>query len=991
MYNLQHYRSKELPISLHNKEIDAILSDKKRLLTEIYFDLQRYYEKKYGHDTLVLMEIGSFFEVYEVNNDHEQIGKAKEISELLNIQLTRKNKSILENSVQNPLLAGVPSVSLERYLNRIIQSKRYTVVIVRQKGEPPHVKRYIANIISPGTNFDYLQEPNENNVTSLIIDQNNGIYSVGYSAIDVSTGKTMVNEIHSTSEDKTFALDEVFTLLQSYQTSEVLLTFASEKIDKEWVLNYLEIPGNYHYSFNKCRLKIAYQNELFARIYLINSFLSPIEYLDLERYAYASESLALLCDFIIEHDPALVEKMYRPKFLTADRFVYLGNNPLEQLGIISRNSSDHTLLSLIDHTSTAIGKRVLKERLLNPVCDLKLLQERFDLSEKLLENYQSFENLLKQIYDLERILRRIKLRKLHPFELSYLFTSLESVLAILQEEQREGIEVEKSMIEACADFIHYLSTTFDLDLCAKVSKNQIHENFFFEGIYPAIDALVHEQKMQLYKVETIARHINSLFGEKSEYASVSYLESEGYFITLTKNRFSLIKEELEKSFITIGDRHYFFKDFTIKTLKNSVKITSELFEEISSSYIANQVKMIALVKKRYDESLQEIENRYALLLEQLITHIGVMDVAISNAKCARLYRYERPEILEKSDTPFFEAIGLRHPIIESREENGIYIPNDIYLGKRRSDMESEQITLAATGGEEVRGVLLYGINSSGKSSLMKGVGIAVIMAQAGFFVPAKRLRFTMYDKLFTRIVSRDNLYKGLSTFAVEMLELKNIFNRANRHSLILGDEICHGTETESALAIVGSAVMRLHAMGAFFIFATHLHQLTKLKEIQSLDTIACLHLGVQYDEANDRLLYNRKLETGSGSSLYGLEFAKSLHMDPTFIKQAYDLRKNLSGDFSELEMLKKRKRSKYNKSMFLTKCALCNKPVEDVHHIRAQAFADGEGNIDHFHQNHRFNLIPLCKEHHRKVHDGKIFISGFVMSDEGLKLHYTEQ
>ncbi len=938
------------------------------------------------------MEIGSFFEVYEVNNDKEQIGKAKEISELLNIQLTRKNKSIIENSVKNPLLAGVPSVSVERYLNRIIQSKRYTVVLVKQKGEPPNVKRYVSNIISPGTNFDYVSEPNENNVASLIIDENNGLYSLGYSAIDVSTGKTMVNEIHSTSEDKTFALDEVFTLLQSYHTSEVLLTFASEKIDKEWVLSYLEIIGNYHYSYNKCRLKIAYQNELFAKVFMIKSFLSPIEYLDLERYAFASESLAILCDFIIEHDPSLLEKMYRPKFLTADRFVYLGNNALEQLGIISRNSGDKTLLSLIDQTSTAIGKRVIKERLLNPICDLKILEERFALSEKLLPNFRQFENLLKQIYDLERILRRIKLKKLHPFELGYLFTSLESVREILKVESEESISVDKTLSEETMDFLHHLVHTFDLDLCAKVSKNQIGENFFHEGIYPAIDTLVHEQKMQLYKIETIAKHINKLFeGQNGEYATVSYLESEGYFITMTKNRYTMIEESLQNSFITIEESHYFFKDFSIKKLKNSVKITSELFEEISSSYIANQVKMIALVKKRYDESLEEIERRYALFLEQIIMHIGTLDVAISNAKCATLYRYTKPELLEKCDEPFFEAVGLRHPIIESREENGIYVPNDIYLGKKQPDIEAEHITLEASSDDEVRGILLYGINSSGKSSLMKGVGIAVILAQAGFFVPATQLRFTMYDKLFTRIVSKDNLYKGLSTFAIEMLELKNIFNRANKYSLILGDEICHGTETESALAIVASAVMKLHDLKAFYIFATHLHQLISLKEIQELSAIVFLHLGVQYDELNDKLQYNRKLEIGSGSSLYGLEFAKSLHLDHDFIKQAYDLRKKMSGEYSELELLKKQKRSKYNKSMFLTKCALCSKSVEDVHHIKAQMFADDGGNIDHFHQNHRFNLIPLCKEHHKKVHEGKIMISGFVMSEEGLKLHYDEK
>ena len=138
-----------------SSEIDKLLDQKNRLLTEIYFDLQRHFEEKYGDDTVVFMEIGTFFEVYEINNDEEQIGKAKEIAELLNIQLTKKNKSIIENSAKNPLLAGVPAVSFERYLNRLIQEQKYTVVVVRQRGKPPKITRYISQIISPGTNFDY--------------------------------------------------------------------------------------------------------------------------------------------------------------------------------------------------------------------------------------------------------------------------------------------------------------------------------------------------------------------------------------------------------------------------------------------------------------------------------------------------------------------------------------------------------------------------------------------------------------------------------------------------------------------------------------------------------------------------------------------------------------------------------------------------------------------------------------------------------------------
>lgn len=975
------------------ENIAQMLNSKEKLLTEVYFDLQLFFEAKYGKNTIIFMEIGSFFETYEVNNETHQIGKAKEVSELLNIQLTRKNKSILDNSLQNPLLAGIPSVSLERYLSRLVQSKKYTIVLVRQKGEPPHVKRYISNIISPGTNFDYLIESGENYLVSLLIDCNHSIYSVGYAAIDVTTGKTLINELHGTREDKTYALDEIFNLLQTYKTSEIVLTFNSESIDKEWVYNYLEITAALSHSLNKSRLKNTYQNELFARIYSIRSLLSPIEYLDIERYPYASESLAILCDFIIEHDANIIEKMSRPILLGNNRYLYIGNNALEQLGIISKNPAEMTLLSLVDHTSTSIGKRLLKERLLNPICDIKTLNERFDLSEQLMGDYKKFEIALKQVYDLERILRRIALKKLHPLELDYLSTSLQAILGIFKEAEFKKIPTPHSLYDESEMLLQMLQNTFLLDVCAKFRKDQISENIFNKGIYPHIDKMERQKAERFSALETIACTIESFFEDANRSTiSIEWLESEGHYISLSKNRFALIEEKMMQSFITIEGQHYFFKDFTVKHLKNSVKISASLIEEISQEIVLNNMQMLSLVKGHFDEILEKIETHYALVLEHLIAFIGTLDVALSNAKCAVLLNYSRPELLPMQEKErFCEVIGLRHPLIESREENGIYIPNDIFLGKASSSITHDHITLEGAKSSLLQGILLYGINSSGKSSLMKSLGIAVIMAQAGFFVPCAGMRFHLFDKLFTRIVSHDNLYKGLSTFTVEMLELKNIFNRATPYSLVLGDEISHGTETESALAIVASAIKKMDSIGALFVFATHLHQLGKLELISSLEHIISLHLGVSYDEHNDKLLYNRKLELGSGSSLYGLEFAKSLHMDKDFIKMAYDIRNSLAGEQGEIELLKQKKRSKYNKNLYLTKCTLCDESMEDVHHITAQEHANAHGHIEHFHQNHRYNLIPLCAKHHKMVHDGKIIINGFLMSDEGLKLHYEEK
>ena len=968
------------------EQVSKILNQKGKLLTEIYFELQEYFESKYGNNTIIFIEIGSFFEIYEVNNDELKIGKAKEIATLLNIQLTRKNKAIAENSIKNPLLAGVPTVSIERYISKLIDTKKYTIVMVKQKGTPPKITRYISNIISPGTNFEYQTEATENNIVSVIIDENGGIYSVGYSAIDVTTGKTIVNEMHSSRDDKTYALDELFNLLQTYNTAEIIITLDNKSIDREWISNYLELH-QYHISFNSNRCKIDYQNELFKRVYQINSFLSPIEYMDLERHPYTTESLAILIDFIIEHDEAIIEKMNRPIFLSGSKYLYLGNNALEQLGVISKDTKELTLLKLIDKTSTAFGKRLLKERLLAPIVDREILEARYDLSSKLMKNSQRYETHLKNIYDLERILRRIKLQKLHPIELTYMNMSLYAISNLLKDLSKDKIDFDAKLYDGVEEFKRHLKERFDLNICAKFRIEQIDDNIFREGTYPVIDNLLNKQKNEIAKLERVVAYIDKLFIEKEKknssqkaYAEIGYLESEGFTINLTKNRFKMIEKELKESFITIDESHHFFKDFRYKILKNSVKLNSPLFEEITQNYDSNQVKLVALVKSRYMDSLDELDKRFSRLLDDIISFIANIDVAVSNAKSAKELNLIRPIITKEGNG--FEAIGLRHLIIEANEKSGIYVPNDIYLGEG-IETTHNHITLNASGGKRVSGVLLYGINSSGKSSLMKSIGLAVILAQAGFFVPAVELKLSMYDKIFTRIVSKDNLYKGLSTFSVEMMELKNIFNRATSNSLILGDEISQGTETESGVAIVSGAILKLLELKATFIFATHLHQLKNIDELQNIPELIFLHLGVKYDEDSDRLIYNRELQLGMGSSLYGLEFAKSLHMDQSFLKNAYRIRESIVGNKSELKSIKSKRRSRYNRSLYITKCALCDEMAEDTHHITPQK-------EDSFNKNHKYNLIPLCKRHHKLVHSGKIYISGFMMSSEGLQLHYEE-
>ncbi len=973
-------------------EIDSILNGDK-LLTQIYFDLQRFFEEKYGKDTVVFMEVGTFFEVYEVNNDEEQVGKAKEIAELLNIQLTKKNKNILENSDKNPLLAGVPTVSFERYLNRLIAEQKYTVIVIRQKGNPPKISRYVAQIVSPGTNFDYLVDNDDNYIVSLVVDKFKDIYMVGYAAIDVTTGKTWLYETHGTSEDPSYALDEVFNLLNVYKTSEVVLTFLDGVENQKHVLQYLEIAEHYHYSVNHERPRIEFQNELFKEVYQIQSLLSPIEHLDLERSHMITEALAILIHFVIEHDLYIVQKLHMPKVIDNRRFMYLGNNALEQMGVVSKDKKEFTLLKMLDKSATAIGKRLLKERLLNPIMDQTELERRYNLIEKLSSHVRFLDETMRGIYDLERLARRLKLGKLHPFEMNHIFDSIVCVKEIMAYSKKHKIQKAPFHESELEEFLRDIAKSIDLDVSRRFTNSSVDENFLMHGVDEAVDTLVHENSVMLIAFEDIMKRLEAMLEESGNLGSNStvtlgLLEKEGYYISMSKNRFSLIESAFKK------DED--FAKFSIKKLTNNVKITSAFTDELSDKIMKNRRKIVSLVKERYTQLQAVFDRRYSLLFDRVILYVADLDVGVSSSKVAQTYNHARPMIVEtQEDENFMQIMQLRHPLIEVQERGGLYVPNDIVMGDR-SYMDlphptTVMLDVAVHDGHPIRGVLLYGINSSGKSSLMKSIGIAVLMAQAGFFVSASVMKFSLFESLFTRIVSRDNLAKGLSTFAVEMLELKNIFNRSRVRSLVLGDEISHGTETLSGVAIVASAIQKLSQTQCLFLFATHLHQLSTMPEIRSLDNVVDLHLSVEYDEAQDKLLFNRILQAGSGSSIYGLEFAKSLHMDSDFLETANRIRKRLANDFDELELLVKKKTSKYNKELYITKCVICGAPAEDVHHIKHQSLANRAGYIGHFHKDNKHNLVPLCKEHHNQIHEGKLKVEGFVMTSNGLELQFETQ
>ena len=272
-----------------------------------------------------------------------------------------------------------------------------------------------------------------------------------------------------------------------------------------------------------------------------------------------------------------------------------------------------------------------------------------------------------------------------------------------------------------------------------------------------------------------------------------------------------------------------------------------------------------------------------------------------------------------------------------------------------------------------------------KSSLMKSIGIAIIMAQSGFYVPAKSLVYSPYKQLFTRISNNDNIFKGQSTFAVEMSELRSILKRTDHYSLVLGDELCSGTETTSGLSIVTAGVLRLSSKNSSFIFATHLHKLSEMEEILECKTVHNYHMETTYDPSTQKLTYDRKLKPGSGNAIYGLEVAKAMDLDDDFIKTADKIRKKIMGID---EVIVNSKGNPYNSKIILDSCTICKKATEEIHHIEEQHLANSEGMINHYHKNKLFNLVQLCHDCHQSVHNGNLKIDGYVDTSNGVELSY---
>jgi DNA mismatch repair protein MutS len=247
------------------------------------------------------------------------------------------------------------------------------------------------------------------------------------------------------------------------------------------------------------------------------------------------------------------------------------------------------------------------------------------------------------------------------------------------------------------------------------------------------------------------------------------------------------------------------------------------------------------------------------------------------------------------------------------------------------------------------------------------MGITIIMAQAGFYVPCTQMQYRPYHAIFSRITKNDDLFRNLSTFALEMSEMKTILQSATKNTLVFADEIANSTEIQSGLSIVTALLMNLHEKQTSFVISTHFNQLNDFEEIHNLPRLKMMHMTVVYDRALDALVYERIVRPGIGNNSYGLEVATSLHFPETFMEKAFALRNKY---FPEYQGSLSDSVSRYNAKKVRGKCEMCKEEIgEEMHHLREQREADSKGFIEGFHKNHPANLVSLCIKCHDKCHD----------------------
>lgn len=958
-------------------------------LVKEYFRLSKEATATYGPKTVLLMQVGAFYECYGQTTDRDMIDEFCRMCELA-----------CANKAPGIVMAGFRDYSLEKYLNKL-QELGYTVVVHDQDAQIKE-ERALSGVYSPGTFFTGESAALSNCVACIWLERMRTKTVIGMANIDVFTGRSSVFEAETELMHAHTTYDELERFISAHMPSEVILitdNFSQKQVDD--LINFAGIAtcarlihrlDSTRDAVQKSR-KQVYQREIMARFF--GSERSGL--MQFTSYEFATQALTYLLNFVHEHNPHLVHRIAEPTFENCSDRMVLANHSLKQLNIIDDDNASgkgkySSVYKLLNNCMTPMGARHFRTRLLNPSCSAPKIQREYDITEHLLRlsTTDAWRPQLAQLKDLEKYNRLIMLRKCPPQMLHALHGSL-SILSDLHSlvandaliashvratnPMAAGITTVptndpnlESVSDMCTRLRDHMAAAFYMDKCANVGADLGECDFVRPGIHAGLDALRAQNKSATQTLTNLRNYLDSLImrGEKgrsnaTDVVKIHETEKGGISLQATKRRTKILADQIKQQGLdqlSMGDRCFSLLALTYPTATGANnEITSPQLGDLCRSIIVSNQKIKEIVGQIYADFVDKLRD-WDPVFQQLIHFATTLDLLQNQCHIAVKYKFCKPVIVADSAKSFFDARDLRHCLIERLNEDETYVANDVALGAADSDR----------GASRRDGMLIYGTNAVGKTSLIRAIGIAIIMAQAGLYVPCSALTYCPYTTIFTRILGNDNLFKGLSTFQVEMSELRVILRTATDRSLILGDELCSGTEMDSAIAIFVAGLTHLHRVGCTFLFATHMHEINGYDEVRALSRMCMKHLTVVYDKGNDRLVYGRKLADGPGASMYGLEVCKSLHLPDAFLEFANAVRLRHRAPPSDIGILSFEP-SHFNARKLKGVCERCSVELaQEVHHLLPQKDADNQNYIGHVPKNHVANLMALCSRCHDEVH-----------------------
>ena len=967
---------------------------------EEYLNYHEKFQNKYGNKSIVLMQVGSFHEAYATETRGHNLFK---LSELLNIVCTRKDKSVDVINEKNPYMLGFPSVALSKFL-KILVDNQYTVIVIDQTTPPPNPVRAITGIYSPSTFIENISVESKY-LMIMYIEINQALnsiknnISIGMCAIDSSTGTVNYYESHGNGLlDENEAIEEAQRFYHFYRPIELIVyeidntkkDNSKKEIIKKKIINKIDILPNqvmFEYSsINPEFLKLNYQIKTLDKIYKEYIGLSnSIEFFNMEKYPNAIISLIVGFDYIKQHNENLLNELHVPKYFDDHKYMILANNAQYQLNIVdyfnydSVNVKFQSLNDIINNCISAMGKRYLKQRLCAPFTDAKIINNYYDLTEKILklnidDNIRTF---LKSVSDLDKLFRKISVKFIQPYELYSINSSFENIDHIINllsntDLKKDILKIFSiNQIKEFKQAIQYIDDTFNLEKLKSNNLIEIKESIYNEGIHLDIDEIQNSIIDGNDFLEKLAKTLESFDPDCS--LNVKHNERDGYYLQTTLKRGKKLKNIIEKETnIKIDDKNMLkSSDLIFIEQTGTMKITYSQLNNHSSEMDILYEKLNKLLKEYFCQDVLSWYHKYSNMFKNLINFIVQIDIISNNAYTSKKYHYVKPILNSNSNESFVNIKQLRHPIIE-RLIDYEYVPHDVYLN------------------ETTRGMMIYGPNSAGKSAIMKAMGLCVIMAQCGLYVPAEHFEYGIFTALYTRISGSDNLFKGHSSFIVELNELRTILKKADKNCLVIGDEVSRGTHHLDGTAVVASAIIKLSKLGAKFLFATHLHDLPTLKSIQELNNIRFVYLSVE--EKNGELIFSRKLLEGTGEVNYGITIAKYVLDDPEFINSAIGFRNEMLEQQGINYKLVNDKKSLYNKDIYMDSCYICNSEDKlEAHHINFQK--DFKQTVNglindkkkHLLKDDKANLVVLCGNCHDKLHNNEFEIKGLTKTSKGVK------